>query len=112
MPTVDVLINNRAYTVACDPGEETRVRALAAYVDDQIRTIPAGSASEAQLLALTAILLADQVSDLQNQLETERQKPGTALDGDGAAANSEAVRERLGTLAERIEAIAAQLEQA
>ena len=39
MPLVNVMVNNRAYTIACDDGEEDHLRALAATVDAKTREV-------------------------------------------------------------------------
>ncbi len=111
MPTVDVLINNRPYTVACDEGEQPRVRTLAAYVDDHLRHFAGSSASEAHLLALTSIMLADQISDLRAQLESGGAVPPGAHNG-AVDVDLAPVTAALETLAGRIESIADRLEQA
>jgi len=37
MPLVNVMVNSRAYTIACDDGEEEHLKELAAHVDQQPR---------------------------------------------------------------------------
>ena len=39
MPLVNVLVNGRAYTVACDDGEEDHVRDLGQYLDKRVREL-------------------------------------------------------------------------
>ena len=40
MPLVNVMVNNRAYTIACDDGEEEHLRQLAAIVDGILNPNP------------------------------------------------------------------------
>ena len=61
MRQIEVQINHRAYSVACDSGEEDRVRELAQFVDKLMRPLANVNASDAQLLALTSLMLADEV---------------------------------------------------
>ena len=39
MPLVNVMVNSRAYTIACDDGEEDHLRELANHVDDKVREL-------------------------------------------------------------------------
>jgi cell division protein ZapA len=39
MPLVNVMVNGRAYTIACDDGEEDHLRDLAATVDAKAREV-------------------------------------------------------------------------
>ena len=39
MPLVNVMVNGRAYTIACDDGEEDHLRELAAHVDAKVREV-------------------------------------------------------------------------
>ena len=39
MPLVNVMVNGRAYTIACDEGEEDHLRELAAMVDAKAREV-------------------------------------------------------------------------
>jgi cell division protein ZapA len=97
---VEIAINGRTYTVACDEGQEDRVRELGAYVDDKLKSLGGGGASEAQLLVLTSLVLADELIEL-------RQGNG-ALDPDEERVLLGAVEH----LTRRVEAIAARLDQA
>ena len=44
MPLVNVMVNNRAYTIACDEGEEEHLKELAAHVDAKTREVLSPSA--------------------------------------------------------------------
>ncbi|MCT4575653.1 MAG: cell division protein ZapA [Alphaproteobacteria bacterium] len=63
MPNINVSINGRSFSVSCQPGEESRVQDLANYVDEKTRIVTrAGTGiSEAQVLMLSCLLLADEV---------------------------------------------------
>ena len=61
MPLVNVTVNDRAYTIACDEGEEDHLRELAAHVDSKVRelTDSVGQAGEQRLLLMAALVIAD-----------------------------------------------------
>lgn len=99
MARVEIAINGRTYTVACDEGQEDRVRELGAYVDDKLKSLGGGGASEAQLLVLTSLVLADEL--------IEQRQGGGALDADEERVLLGAIEH----LTRRVEAIAARLEQ-
>ena len=39
MPLVNVMVNGRAYTIACDDGEEEHLKELAGHVDSKVREL-------------------------------------------------------------------------
>ena len=39
MPLVNVMVNSRAYTIACDEGEEEHLRELATHVDGKVKEL-------------------------------------------------------------------------
>ena len=62
MPLVNVTVNGRAYTIACDEGEEDHLRQLANVVDAKAREVlsSVGQVGDARLLLMAAILIADE----------------------------------------------------
>jgi cell division protein ZapA len=62
MPLVNVMVNNRAYTIACDDGEEDHLRQLAAAVDAKAREVlsSVGQVGDNRLLLMAALLIADE----------------------------------------------------
>jgi cell division protein ZapA len=69
VPKVDISINGRLYAVACDDGQEARVRDLASMMDSRVRQLagpsPVGVAGETHLLVLAGLMLADELSESQ-----------------------------------------------
>lgn len=69
MPNVDISINGRLYTVACDDGQQDRIRELAGMVDTRVRTLvggaPAGAIGESHILVLAGLMLADELDEAQ-----------------------------------------------
>ena len=113
MRRVDVTLNGRPYAVACEAGQEARLKQLAAYVDARVREVAgtAGTAgSEAQVLVLTALVLADQLFDLRAEYDAlaARAPQGAAVPRE----DDEMVVAAVDHLAKRIEDIAARLERA
>ena len=104
MAQVDVQINGRYYAVACDDGQESRVRELAAYIDDRVRQL-GGSGSEPQLLALAGIMLADEIFELKNAAANR-----SGREPDGSSGSDELMVAAVEHLADRIQGIAARLE--
>ena len=65
---VTVRLNGQAYQMGCGPGEEAHIEALAREVDDIITAVKsdAGQLGDTRLLAMAALILADQKHTLQN----------------------------------------------
>jgi len=66
MPLVNVMVNNRAYTIACDEGEEEHLKELAAHVDVKAREVLAsvGQVGDTRMLLMAALLIADEHHEL------------------------------------------------
>jgi cell division protein ZapA len=116
MPLVNVMVNGRAYTIACDDGEEDHLRDLAAVVDAKAREVlsSVGQVGDTRLLLMAALLMADEhhaavgrldasahasaaLDDARNALESRAQ------DAESIAANA------LEHAARKVEDIAARL---
>ncbi len=70
MAEITLTINGRDYGIACDDGQEQRVIDLGHYVDARLRDVSGVGAAtnESHLLVLTAIMLADEVFDLRDEI--------------------------------------------
>ena len=116
MPLVNVMVNSRAYTIACDEGEEEHLRELAAHVDGKVKELlgSVGQVGEARLLLMAALLIADEHHDASTQLHLRTQELGT-LSGSheevsSKLAQSEGVAsDAFDAAAKRLEAMAARL---
>ncbi len=110
MSQVSLTVNGHPYKIACDDGQEPRIRRLAQYVDARVGEFvrQVGQVGEARLLLLAALVIADELSDANEALQQEKSR--------SRAAESEAVdaadmaASGIHGLAQRIEAIAARLE--
>jgi cell division protein ZapA len=119
MPLVNVLVNGRAYTVACDEGEEDHLRELGQYLDKRVRELSAtvGQVADSRLMLMAGLVITDELSDALVKLD-ERNKEITALKAArGAAAETlenddERAAEALEGAASRLEAIAARVARA
>lgn len=105
MPQITVTINGHPYAVQCGPGEEHRTRELARLVDAKIAGFAQQSlrAGEARLLALAALVLADELTEAQEALRRSQERAP-------AVADDSAVADGIERLARRIEAVASRLE--
>lgn len=94
MNEVTITIGRRSYTVACAPGQEEHVRAMAAEVDERLRRLAGNqSTNDAKNMLFAAIILADEL------FETRRDGAARAATTDENA-SAEPSRERLALLEE------------
>jgi cell division protein ZapA len=113
------MVNNRAYTIACDDGEEEHLRELAAHVDGKVRELldSVGQVGDARLILMAALLITDDYFDSVTQLEKRSRQLGDLSNA------QEQINERLSSAengaiaaleaaAKRAEDIAARLAQA
>lgn len=105
MAEVRLSIARREYIVTCEDGEEARLLALGAMVDEKANEAggPSGGLNESRLLLFSALLLADKLYDGGGQAST----PATSQTADPAI---EQAAETLERLADRLEALAQRLE--
>lgn len=99
MAEVNLTIAGRSYQVGCRPGEEENLVAAARMVDAKSREALAGlgTLSESRQLLFASLLLADQLLE----------KPGAK---EAVATVDSTLAPRLVALADRIESLAASLE--
>ena len=111
MPKVDVSINGRLYAVACDDGQENRVRELADMVDSRVKQLtgpgPVGGVGETQILVLAGLMLADELSETKAAVGGhEKPVPAApALDAeeeDLLIAAVDHLTDRIGVIADRL----------
>ena len=78
MPLVNVMVNGRAYTIACDDGEEEHLKELAAHVDAKVRELleTVGQVGDQRLLLMAAVLITDELFDARGRLESNARKAG------------------------------------
>ncbi len=76
MPLVNVMVNARAYTIACDDGEEDHLRDLAGHVDAKVKELltSVGQVGETRLLLMAALLIADEHHEAAAQLHLRNEE--------------------------------------
>jgi cell division protein ZapA len=102
MALVNLTVNGRSYTVACDAGQEDRLRQLAQVLEKHVSALvgSVGQAGEARLLLMAGLVICDELDEAGRKiarLETEI----AAL-----KQREERASEALENAAERLEAIA------
>jgi len=114
MPLVNVLINGRAYTVACDDGEEEHLRDLSQFLDKRVRELASsvGQVGDARLLLMAGLIVSDELSEARARVaECEKEIAQLKSRAKGAAKfNADALAETLENASARIELVAAKLE--
>lgn len=119
MPLVNIMVNSRAYTIACDEGEEGHLRELAGHVDSRVRELleAVGQVGDLKLILMASLLITDDFFDARARLEKRSKEVGDLAGShseiSGRLDRAEAIAaETLETAAKRIEDIAARLAQA
>ncbi len=114
MGQVAITINGNNYQIACDEGQEERLTRLGAYVDERTAELvkSVGNVGDVRLMVMASLLVTDKLFDtiaevekLRAEAAQNKQKAAPAKPDDNLAPLVDAV-------AERIEDIAANLENA
>ncbi|MEO8301468.1 MAG: cell division protein ZapA [Rhizomicrobium sp.] len=113
MPLVNVMVNSRAYTIACDDGEEEHLKALAAHVDAKAREVlgSVGQVGDARMLLMAALLIADEHHDMAGRPTGSASEEKHSLHLRAEKAES-AAADALESAATRLEDIAVRLAHA
>jgi cell division protein ZapA len=111
MAQVALDINGRRYEMACDDGEEPRLRRVGHFVDQRARALArqVGPVGENRLLLMAALMIADEYLEVTEDGETRTNGHAAAAANTGTADDEQAA-EVLEGVAERLERIAARLE--
>ena len=118
MGEVNLVINGRSYDIACDDGQEERLRVLGGYIDSRVSELidQMGQIGELRLLVMASLLIADELQEALAQLDAIDDAQAVAGAGDpGAGAGTASADVAAATLEEtarRLESIAARLEGA
>lgn len=102
MASVTVKVNGRPYPIICGDGEEEHLTYLAEFVDKKVKDLSnmVANATEAQLLLMASLLIADDLSQAYESVEKLKSETENEASPD------------LDIWAERLEAIAEKLERA
>lgn len=111
MGQVSINIRGRAYQIACDDGQEAHLARLGRYLDQRAEQIAksTGSVNDALLMVMVSLMVADELADMTAEMENHNTAATAAARAARETAEKEAARAIEG-LAERIERIAARLE--
>ena len=112
MAHVAVTIGGRAYRLACEPGQEERLEALARAIDEKIAELKKtlGEIGDQRLVVMAALSVADEAVEAQQRL-TELEAQNVELRREAAnqraqtARQNEATSAALAALAGRIDAL-------
>jgi cell division protein ZapA len=106
MPTLDVTINGRRHQLQCADGEEPRLRRLASYIDGRVAELARqhGQVGDARLLVLVGLMIADELSDANEEIKRLR-----AAASDGARVGERQAAEAMERVASRLEQLATTL---
>jgi cell division protein ZapA len=113
MAQVTLTVNGKPYPVACDDGQEDRIRQLGQYIDNRVGDFAKrfGQIGEARLLLLAALMITDELAEASETLRRERVRPGnSSAEQERSIATESVVAAGIDSLAARIEAVAARLE--
>lgn len=107
MAQVTLRINGYAYTIGCRDGEEQHLQAMAAQVERRIDKVKstAGQSGEARMLVMAALLMADDMFEIEQRLRAAEAAAHAA-----PPPPDPALGQRLSRMARRAEEIAAGLE--
>ena len=121
MSQISIMINGRDYSIVCDDGQEKHLTRLSEYLDRRVTELVAsvGQIGDARLLLMVGLLIADELSDAYAELAVARGEASDetiarmrANEKVGFSGGEDAAVNALESLSERVEAIAARLEEA
>lgn len=81
MSKVNIAVNNKSFTIACDDGQEARVQQLGRYVDERFTELNSAGAApnESYTLVLTSLVIADEMFEAKDQAEKARMAASRAV---------------------------------
>ena len=111
MSVVQLMINGHAYPVACDEGEEPRLRELGEYIDRRVQALAKSlgpTMGETRLMLMAALLIADELSEALGKIEDQEKELGTLREAHSSATGT--IKDTEEALAEALESAADQIE--
>ncbi|MCE2926706.1 MAG: cell division protein ZapA [Rickettsiales bacterium] len=115
MPVLSIRVAGKDYQVACGEGEEDRLRQLADEVDERVLSLVHGmkqKPSEPMALLLAALMLTDELSEKQKEIEALRRESPVSITHDAArlAQVEQALAATMHDMAARIERLTDSIE--
>lgn len=106
MSQVEIMVNERAYKVTCDDGQEARLRQLAGYFDRHVSQLARelGQIGDTRLMLLSALTVCDELVECKRRV-AELEEGSAALDAEtigGASRVIEAATKRVEAMAEKV----------
>ncbi len=98
---VEITINGRQYRVACEDGQESHLTNLANYFDDKMASLidEVGQIGDTSLMVMAGLLIADELSDANQELADIRHAAETEY-----TSKISALAEQIETLADSLSA--------
>jgi cell division protein ZapA len=114
MPELTVEVAGKSYRLGCGEGEERHLLALAARVDGEAARLGTslGTVSEGRLMLMSALMLADRLSETEAALQAAERRAATAeREAENRAGQTELFgSEREAALAGSLESLASRVE--
>jgi cell division protein ZapA len=115
MSALRIIIGGREYEVACDDGEEGRLKNLARLLDERVRSLGGGKGkiNDLQVIMLAGLMLTDELEDAKRELTALRhdiRNSSQSFETNKQIELEGAVAATLHNIAARVEAIAGELE--
>jgi cell division protein ZapA len=120
MPDLEITIGGRAFSVACQPGEEHFLRSAALMLDTEAQPLLAqlGRLPETRMLLMAGLMLADKTAAVEDENRSLKAKvaelearPAVEKEKVEVPVIPPAVTETLAEIAARAEALAAKIEE-
>ena len=110
MAEVSVTLNGRSYRLECGDGEEEHLLALSELVGKRLNALQKqfGQVGDDRLLLMTALMIADDLSEAQKKLEDVKSEQASLEDLKKMEESQ--VADQISAAAERIEVLSAALE--
>ncbi len=112
MATVSVVIGGKSYRMACEDGEEPRLRSLAAEFDQRLseQRKAMGEIGDMRLTVVAALVLSDELAEAKRRVaelegELERSQTLNSAAAERSHATQGAVAAALNSAAERVEMV-------
>jgi cell division protein ZapA len=112
MAQIMLTINGRNYPVACDDGQEDRIRQLGQYIDGKVAEFAKkwGQVGDARLILMASLVITDELAEMTAAARARPNGPRATVTQDHGAATEAVLAAGIESLAARIEAVAARLE--
>lgn len=114
MGQVAITINGNNYQIACDEGQEERLTRLGAYVDERTAELvkSVGDVGDVRLMVMASLMVTDKLFDAIAEAEKLRAKDAKSVKDKTSEKPDEGLAQIVEAVAERIEDIAVNLENA